>query len=121
MMRRNGVMHMTAAGKSTSSVIETTICRGRPRLPPVDPFTAGKEMEAGAARRIVEPAASPNSNRRRRRKLTLDSRGGDVRFGGIEKVASLRRETDQQNAVGKPHQVKRVVRRQGQSIDHFKL
>ena len=99
-IRRNGVMDISAAGSSTIKVSDSAICMGRLSVvaEPLAPNAASGELAAGALNAMV-PNRTP---RNRVRKVNLvflpDGRGkGDLcRF---QQIAAVGRQSDEERPI----------------------
>src|SRR5690349_10553464 len=105
-MRRNGVMHITAAGSSVSRVSEIAISIGMLKVPsPLEltPMRASGELVAGAATAAV-PARRKNKAPRSMGSGLQSRRRQCHRRTALQQTAPLGRKPDQQSPVGQANQ-----------------
>jgi hypothetical protein len=112
-IRRNGVMDISAAGSSTIKVSDSAICMGRLSVvaDPLAPNAASGELVAGALNAIVPNRIPRNRVRSVNLVFLPDGRGkGDLRR--LQQIAAVRRQSDKQRPIRQTDQMQGVVLRE---------
>ena len=105
-IRRNGVMDISAAGSNTIKVSDSAICIGRLSVvaEPLAPSAESGEFAAGAAKAMV-PNRTPRNRVRSFNLIFLPDRRGVSDLRRLQKIASVGRQPDEQRAVRQTDQV----------------
>ena len=112
-IRRNGVMDISAAGSSTIKVSDSAICIGRLSVvaEPLAPNAASGELTAGAPNAMV-PNRTPRIRFRSVNLVFLPGGCGKSDLRRLQKIAAVGRQSNEQGAVRKADQMQRMVLRE---------
>jgi hypothetical protein len=109
-IRRNGVMDISAAGSNTIKVSDSAICMGRLSVVavPLAPSADSGEFVAGAPNAIVPNRTPRNTVRSVNLVFLPDGRGkGDL--CRLQQIAAIGRQSDEQRPVRQTDQVQGMV------------
>src|SRR5260221_5083263 len=111
-MRRNGVVAISAAGSNTIKVSDSAICMGRLSVvaEPLAPSADSGELAAGAPNATV-PNRIPRNNVRSFNLVVLPNGRGESDLGRLQQVAAVGRQSDEQRAIRQTNQMQGMVLR----------
>src|SRR5580765_1646844 len=109
-IRRNGVMDISAAGSNTIKVSDSAICMGRLSVvaEPLAPRADSGELAAGAPSATV-PNKIPRSRFRSVNLVFLPDRRGEGYLRRLQQIAAVGRQADEQCPIRQANQVQGVV------------
>ena len=109
-IRRNGVIDISAAGSNTIKVSDKAICMGRLSVvaEPLAPSADRGEFAAGAANAIT-PNRIPRNTVRSVKLVFLPNRRGEGYLRRLQQIAAVGRQSDKQRPVRQTDQVQGMV------------